>query len=411
MSESVARQSQQRQLSVGLVCPYAWDSPGGVQAHIRDLAQNLLLHGHRVSVLTPVQDPELLPDYAVDGGRPRSVAYNGSVARLTLGVRATGRVRKWIREGEFDVVHVHEPMAPSLSLLTCWVARGPIVATWHSSIVRSRALNAGYYVAQTAMEKVVARIAVSEYARRTLVDHLGGDAVLIPNGVQVSAFADVEPLRRWPGPRVMFLGRAGEPRKGLAVLLAAWPAVCAAIESIGLVIVGHADATEVLDQVPVELHETIKFLGPLSDYDKARALRSVDVYVAPNTGGESFGIVLLEAMAAGTPVVASDLAAFRRVLDEGRAGATFANGDSADLARVLTTLVSDDDERARLSVAGYQRALVFDWSRVTAEILAVYDSVSHPGDSVGVDLRGQIVGRLAQRHSGDRHGQSESESS
>lgn len=393
-------------LAIGLVCPYAWDVPGGVQAHVRDLAESLILRGHRVSVMTPVQDPALLPAYAVDGGRPRSVPYNGSVARLTMGMRATGRVRRWIREGEFDVVHVHEPMAPSLSLLTCWVARGPIVATWHSSIARSRALNIGYYIAQTAMEKVVARIAVSEYARRTLVDHLGGDAVLIPNGVEVANFATAAPLddarlQQLKGPRVLFLGRSSEPRKGLGVLLAAWPQLRATIPDLGLVLVGQADEAEVLASVSAEHHDSIVFLGPVSDQEKARALRSVDVYVAPNTGGESFGIVLLEAMSAGTPVLASDLAAFRRVLDEGRAGLVFRNEDSADLARVLTALLNNEEERKLLAVKGYERALEFDWSRITDDILAVYDSVTVTGDKVDVDLRGQIVGRLAQRNQSD----------
>ena len=161
-------------MRIGIVCPYAWDVPGGVQAHIRDQAETLLDMGHEVSVITPVEDPMHLPPYAVDGGRPRPVPYNGSVARLTFGVKATARVRRWIREGDFDVLHVHEPLAPSLGVLACWAARGPIVATVHSSIERSRVLITGYYLAQTALEKISALIAVSEHARRTIVDHLGG---------------------------------------------------------------------------------------------------------------------------------------------------------------------------------------------------------------------------------------------
>ena len=131
-------------MRIGIVCPYAWDVPGGVQAHVRDLAESLIERGHDVSVLTPVDDPDELPVYAVDGGRPRAVPYNGSVARLTLGVKATARVRRWIRDGNFDVLHVHEPLAPSLGGLACWAARGPIVATVHSSVERSRVLATGY---------------------------------------------------------------------------------------------------------------------------------------------------------------------------------------------------------------------------------------------------------------------------
>ncbi|MDP4825910.1 MAG: glycosyltransferase family 4 protein [Candidatus Nanopelagicales bacterium] len=391
--------SGQRTLRIGIVCPYAWDVPGGVQAHVRDLAETLMDFGHFVRVITPVQDPSLLPDYADDGGRPRSVPYNGSVARLTLGMRATNHVRRWIREGEFDVVHVHEPLAPSLSLLTCWAAEGPIVATWHSSIARSRALSVGYYIAQTAMEKVSARIAVSEYARRTLVDHIGGDAVLIPNGVKVADFAEVAPLEPRDGRRVLFLGRTGEPRKGLSVLLRSWPGLRHNFPDLKLVIVGAADEADVLAQLPAEDAASLEFLGPLSDHGKARALRSADVYVAPNTGGESFGIVLLEAMSAGTPVVASDLPAFRRVLDDGRTGAVFINEDSSDLTRVLSRVLSSSAERESLAAAGSARAAEFDWSHIAADVVAVYDSVVQPGEVVKVDLRGQLMGRWGQRGS------------
>ena len=384
-------------LRVGIVCPYAWDVPGGVSAHIRDLAETLNSLGHQVSVLTPVEDPTRLPSYAVDGGRPRPIPYNGSVARLTLGVKATARVRRWIRDGDFDVVHVHEPLAPSLSVLACWVAQGAIVATWHSSMTRSRVLAAGYYLAQTALEKVSARIAVSEDARSTLVDHLGGDAVLIPNGVRVATFASAQRPARDDRPTVMFLGRGDEPRKGLSVLLDAMEHVCARYADVRLIIAGPGDVEEILATRPEPVRQCATLLGRIDDDEKAAALRSADVYVAPNTGGESFGIVLLEAMAAGTPVLASDLPAFVRVLDDGRAGETFAVGDPDDLARRLIGLLGDPVRRDELRAAGHRRVQDFDWARIAQEIIAVYDSVIVPGHAVRVDLRGQIVGRLAGR--------------
>lgn len=386
-----------RSLRIGLVCPYAWDVPGGVQAHIRDLAETLLDLGHHVSVLTPVDDPANLPVYAVDGGRPRAIPYNGSVARLTLGVKATRRVHRWIRDGDFDVIHVHEPVAPSLSVLACWVARGPIVATWHSSMDRSRALNVGYYLAQTALEKVSARIAVSEAARRTLVDHLGGDAVLIPNGVRVAAFADVRPALRGPGPRLAFLGRIDEPRKGLPVLLSAWPEIKRTHPEATLVIMGPGDTDAALDDVPVGERHGIELLGRIDDHQKAQQLAAADLYIAPNTGGESFGIVLLEAMAAGAPVLASDLGAFERVLDHGRAGVTFQTGNSQDLARHVNQLLADPQRCEQLVNTGRRRAMTFDWASIARRILAVYDSITVSGEAVTVDLRGQLVGRLARR--------------
>jgi phosphatidylinositol alpha-mannosyltransferase len=388
-------------VKIGIVCPYAWDVPGGVSAHIRDQAETLIEMGHDVSVITPVEDPDSLPPYAVDGGRPRSVPYNGSVARLTFGVKATARVRRWIREGEFDVLHVHEPLAPSLGVLACWSARGPMVATVHSSIERSRVLVTGYYLAQTALEKISALVAVSEHARRTIVDHLGGDAVLIPNGVRVDHYQDAQPLREWPGPAIGFLGRMDEPRKGLPILLEAFAGIRARIPEAILVLIGPGEPDEVLGDVPAALRSGIVVLGRLNEADKARALASLSVYVAPNTGGESFGIVLLEAMAAGAPVVASDLDAFARVLDEGRCGALFPVGDAAALEATVVDLLGNDEERRRLAAAGARRVAAYDWRTVAGDLIDVYASVTAGQSRVREDLRGQIVGRLARRRSAD----------
>ena len=384
-------------MRIGIVCPYAWDVPGGVQAHIRDQAETLIELGHEVSVITPVEDPAALPAYAVDGGRPRAVPYNGSVARLTFGVKATARVRRWIRDGNFDVMHVHEPLAPSLGVLACWAARGPIVATVHSSIERSRVLVTGYYLAQTALEKISALVAVSEYARRTIVDHLGADAVLIPNGVRVDHFADAAPIQDWPGPGIGFLGRMDEPRKGLPVLLDAFEGILARHPDATLVLVGPGDVDDALAEVPAAVRPSIVSLGRVDEADKARALASLDVYVAPNTGGESFGIVLLEAMSAGAPVVASDLDAFARVLDDGRCGVLFPVGDPNALEHAVSALIEDDDRRARLVDAGRRRVMAYDWRTVAGDLLDVYASVTAGHQGVREDLRGQIVGRLARR--------------
>ena len=384
-------------MRIGIVCPYAWDVPGGVQAHIRDQAETLIEMGHDVSVITPVEDPDALPPYAVDGGRPRPVPYNGSVARLTFGVKATARVRRWIREGGFDVLHVHEPLAPSLGDLACWAARGPIVATVHSSFERSRVLVTGYYLAQTALEKISALVAVSEHARRTIVDHLGGDAVLIPNGVRVDHYEGAQPLRTWEGPAIGFLGRMDEPRKGLPILLEAFAGIRARVPGATLVLIGPGDPDDVLADVPEDVRAGIVPLGRLDEGEKARALASLDAYVAPNTGGESFGIVLLEAMAAGAPVVASDLDAFARVLDGGRCGALFPVGDAAALEETVVDLLGDPAARAQLVAAGSRRVTAYDWRTVAGDLIDVYASVTAGQSGVREDLRGQIVGRLARR--------------
>ena len=365
-------------MKVGLVCPYTWDVPGGVQTHIHDLAATLIAFGHDVSVITPADEDTPLPPYAVSAGRAVPVPYNGSVARLAFGVLSNGRVRRWLREGNFDVVHVHEPAAPSLGLLATWACDAPIVATFHTSIGRSRAMAAAYSILQTALEKISGRIAVSEAARRTLVEHLGGDAVLIPNGVRVAEFADAEPFPGWVsgGGTLGFLGRIDEPRKGFAVLLDAFRSLAERRPAVRLLVAGPGDADEIRKGLPAPLRSRVTLLGTVSDADKARMLRSVDLFVAPNTGGESFGVVLLEAMAAGVPVLASDIDAFRVVLQDGRSGALFRAGDSAALAEHAGRLLDDPAERAALAARGQARAHHYDWSSVAREVVRVYETVA-----------------------------------
>jgi len=385
-------------MRIGIVCPYSWDIPGGVSAHVADLAEALIRMGHYVSVLAPAEFDELLPSYVVSTGKPRAVKYNGSVARLSFGPNAARKVSKWIEDGEFDVLHVHEPLAPSLSVLACWAAKGPIVATWHSSMDRSRMMLTLSKLAQTAMEKVSARIAVSEAARATLIKHVGGDAVVIPNGVDVSAFENAKPMFGWPGDNqsIVFLGRGDEPRKGLAVLVSAFPEIRKQHPNVRLLIAGPGESADTLKVLSREDHASVTVLGMVAPEDKASVLASGTIYVAPNTGGESFGIVLLEAMASGTPVVASDLEAFKRVLDNERAGATFENENSIDLANVVSELLSNPMRRAELSTQGRLRANEFDWSVVAQRIVDVYESVRVPGVKVEPDLTGQMIGRLGR---------------
>jgi phosphatidylinositol alpha-mannosyltransferase len=364
-------------MRVGIVCPYSFDVPGGVQAHVADLAEALIGLGHEVSVLAPADDEDDLPPYVVAAGRAVPVPYNGSVARLAFGPLSFARVRRWLREGEFDVLHIHEPLAPSLSLLACLAARGPIVATFHTATPRSRALAAAQGALQPILEKISGRIAVSALARRVQVEHLAGGAVEIPNGVSVARFAGAEPLDGWPGDggAIGFLGRFTEPRKGFPILLDAFARLAADRPGLRLLVAGPGDADEALEDVDPALRDRIVMLGLVSDADKARMLRSVDVYVAPNTGGESFGIILTEAMAAGTPIVASDLDAFRRVLDDGHAGALFRNGDAAALAGTLGKLLDDPASRAELSERASAAVAAFDWPVVAAQVLEVYSTV------------------------------------
>ncbi|MFG2584653.1 glycosyltransferase family 4 protein [Streptomyces malaysiensis] len=381
-------------MRIGIVCPYSWDVPGGVQFHIRDLADHLIRRGHQVSVLAPADDETPLPPYVVSAGRAVPVPYNGSVARLNFGFLSAARVRRWLHDGAFDVIHIHEPTSPSLGLLSCWAAQGPIVATFHTSNPRSRAMIAAYPILQPALEKISARIAVSEYARRTLVEHLGGDAVVIPNGVDVGFFADAEPKEEWQGETLGFMGRIDEPRKGLPVLMRALPKIFEARPGARLLVAGRGDEKEAVADLPAPLRERVEFLGMVSDEDKARLLRSVDVYVAPNTGGESFGIILVEAMSAGAAVLASDLDAFAQVLDGGAAGELFANEDADALAAAAVRLLGDEKRLAELRERGSRHVRRFDWSTVGADILAVYETVTDGAASVAADDRTGLWARL-----------------
>lgn len=378
-------------MRVGLVSPYSFDVPGGVQLHVRDLAEHLIARGHEVSVLAPADDDTPLPPYVVSAGKAVPVRYNGSVARLAFGPVVSARVNRWVEEGQFDVVHIHEPASPSVSMLALWAAEGPVVATFHTSIKKSRALKVAQPMLRGSFEKISARIAVSPTARRMVTDYLGADSVVIPNGVYVGAFrpeGEQPQLRdlQADGPTVVFLGRFDEPRKGLAVLVAAASSILAEHPDARFLVAGPGDVSEVTRGLPDKAARAFRFLGPVSDVEKIALLAGADVYVAPNTGGESFGIILVEALSAGAPVVASDLTAFRDVLEGGRAGLLFPVGDARGLAAQVNRLLRDPDLRRRMSEAGTRRAWDFDWSRVGEQVLAVYESVrSSAAPHVGLD--------------------------
>jgi phosphatidyl-myo-inositol alpha-mannosyltransferase len=372
-------------MRIGMVCPYSFDVPGGVQSHVLQLAKVMRARGHEVSVLAPASPHVCLPDYVVSAGRAIPIPYNGSVARLQFSPAVHGRVRKWLTRGEFDVLHLHEPNAPSLSMWALRVAEGPIVATFHTSTTKSLTLSVFQGVLRPWHEKIVGRIAVSDVARRWQMEALGSDAVEIPNGVDVDSLACAAPLDGYPRPgkTVLFLGRYDEPRKGMSVLLDALPRVVERFSDVQLLIVGHGDEDELREQAG-ELAGHMRFLGLVDDAGKAAAMRSADVYCAPNTGGESFGIVLVEAMAAGTPVVASDLDAFRRVLRDGEVGSLVAVDGVAALADALIEVLDNDALRQRYVAAGSEAVRRYDWSVVASQIMRVYETVAGSGAKVQV---------------------------
>lgn len=384
-------------MKVGIVCPYSFAVPGGVQNHVIDLAKALLARGHEVSVLAPADGESDLPHFVQHSGRAVGVPFNGSVARLQFGPVSYTRVRRWIRDGDFDVLHLHEPVVPSLSMIALKVADGPIVATFHMSTPKSWTMLGFRPVLRPLFEKITAKIAVSDLARRVQVEHLGGNAVEIPNGVDVPFYAGAEPLPGYPreGGTIGFVGRFTEERKGMPVLLDALRQLAPSMPGLRLLVIGRGDGEELAEAAGPELADRIDLLGQVDDVTKARALRSVDVYCAPNLGGESFGMILTEAMAAGTPVVASALDSFRRVLgdsddsgsDAAGSGVLVPIGDAAALAGELRGLLSSPQRLADLSAAGTARVQQYDWSTVCAQILRVYETAvaANPRHVVEVD--------------------------
>ncbi len=373
-------------MKIGMVSPYAWDVPGGVQAHIRDLASYFKASGHEVSVLAPaIDDASIKEDFVVTAGRPVAIPYNGAVARVLFGPVAATRVRQWIHKNDFDVLHLHEPAIPSLSLLACSIAEGPMVGTFHAAAPRQKVAFAIAPLLEPVIEKLRARIAVSEVARETLTIHLDTDAIVIPNGIAVEFFASAEPRKDWNKELTLgFLGRFDEPRKGLELLLRALPSVVKALPNIRILIAGPGEGLELMQSVAPGLRNRLEFLGRLSDEEKAQLLRSIQIYVAPNTGGESFGIILAEAMAAGAAIIASDLPAFVNVLGDGSYGLTFKNEDENDLARKIIELGKNHSLRKSLSVRAREGANRFDWSEVGPEVMNVYQLARAESEKVSV---------------------------
>ena len=389
--------SDLKPLKIGLVCPYGWDAPGGVQNHVRDLAEYLIAHGHDVSVLAPAVDESALPSYVVSAGKPIAIPYNGAVARILFGPIVFSRVRQWIAQGDFDLLHLHEPAIPSLSLLACWAAEGPMVGTFHAAAKRQRAIFAIGPILEPVIEKLSVRIAVSEAARLTLTDHLETDAIVIPNGIYAERFRNGSAQPQWSGNTIGFIGRFEEPRKGLSILLEALPIVSRFIPNVRILVAGPGESEETLKVIDPQLRSRISFLGRLSDEEKADFLSSVSLYVAPNTGGESFGIILAEAMASGAPCIASDIPAFASLLGDGQFGSLFASEDPADLAKVMIELLRDDEKRTQLSMAGQEHAKIFNWDTVAEQIFSVYEMAKVGSETVGLASDNRSWSRLLNR--------------
>jgi phosphatidylinositol alpha-mannosyltransferase len=386
-----------KKIRIGMVCPYGWDTPGGVQSHVGDLAEYLIAQGHYVSVLAPVINEEGIPDYVTSAGRPIAIPYNGAVARILFGPLAFARVKQWISNGNFDLLHLHEPAIPSISLLACWASEGPLVGTFHAASTRQKIAFAITPFIEPVIEKLTARIAVSEAARETLQIHLDTDAVVVPNGIYAKKFADAHIDARWSGNTIGFIGRFEETRKGLSVLIDALPSIIEKVPDIRVIVAGPGNPAKVLEDMEPHLRHRFTFLGRISEEDKANFMSSFSIYVAPITGGESFGIILAEALAGGASVLASDIPAFDTLLGHGQFGTLFQSENSHDLARKAVMLLNDNETRIKIAKAGRDYAQSFDWDVVAERIYDVYEMamVGSNGVTLSSDNRAwnKLLGR------------------
>ena len=355
-------------MRVALVCPYAWDRFGGVQSHVRSLAGALQERGHEVLVLAPHSVPDAPPEPGVAFvGKAVPVPANGSVAALSFGPGVASGARRALAAFEPDVLHLHEPLIPSLSFLALRSSDVPAVGTFHAAAEGSL----GYGMARGAlgpmMRKLAVRTVVSDSARALVSRYFPGDYVLTPNGIDTSAFAGAEPRRHAPGRTVVFFSRL-ERRKGLEVLVRAVAEL--RDEDVTLVVAGAGPEERRVKALAERLGVDALWLGRIADADVAPLYRGAGVYCAPALGGESFGIVLVEAMASGAPVVCSDLPGFRAVA--AGAAALVPPGDPDALAQTLRRVLGDPAESARMTVAGAQVAARFDWTELVPRVEEVY---------------------------------------
>jgi phosphatidylinositol alpha-mannosyltransferase len=393
-------------MRIALVSPYSWTFPGGVTRHIESLARELLEVGHDVRVLTPV-DPDdritralhrrrpssdPLPDFVVPLGRTVALPMNGAVSRLSIKGEGVVKMRHELRTGGYDVIHVHEPIAPAVGWDACVLTDAPLVGTFHvySSSWIPNAIARGFG-ASRLFNRMRARIAVSEAARWTGERYFGGTYEVIPNGVDLTA-APSGPKPPGGELRILFVGRE-EERKGLPVLLSAFAGLRRHIPTrLDIVGAGPEAVEPLLAEVEGGM-DRIHAHGRVTDTDLWQRLHGADVLCAPSLGGESFGMVLTEAFAAGTPVIASDIAGYRQVVTHGEDGLLVPHGRPLELAEALRSLWLDPARRQEMGQRARRRAEDFAWPNVAARVAKVYErAVEAPEPATRIERTSVAVG-------------------
>ena len=367
-------------MKIALVSPYDFAYPGGVVIHVEQLAQEFIRQGHEVWIIAPSSQPadDMPFERFVRLGVPVPVPAGGSVARLSLSPWLLRSVRELLEREQFDVIHLHEPLTPLLPWFVLHCSRTINVGTFHAYHGRSHIYPWAAPPLRRWHRKLHGRIAVSPLAKMFVERHFPGDYQIIPNGIDLSRHQeDVEPFPQYLDGKIniLFVGRM-EKRKGLKYLLMAYSRLKWQFDNIRLLVVGPGtpdkDSYQVLGEHALQ---DVEFLGGVSQEDLARYYKTADIFCSPATGKESFGIVLLEAMASGTPIVASRLEGFATVMEDGIQGLMAPPKDDEALADALRQMIQSPTMRAAMGALGERRAYEFRWERVAAQVLEYYETV------------------------------------
>jgi phosphatidylinositol alpha-mannosyltransferase len=366
-------------VKIGLVSPYVYPLPGGVTQHVRYLYENLRLRGHEVRILTSSHGLQRgSAGDVIRLGRGFSMPSNGSVGTITLSPRYMSQARELLEHERFDVLHFHEPFVPFLSLVLLGQSQSVNIGTFHAYGGWSPAYELGRWAMGGYAGRLHGRIAVSAAARHFIDRYFPGDYKVIPNGVDVVRFQRAVPVSRWQDgrPNILFVGRF-EPRKGVLDLLKAYRIVRRTGVDCRLLLVGGGpQEREARRYVATRRVQGVEFLGRVTDDERNQLFRTADVYCSPATGRESFGVVLLEAMAAGAPIVASDIHGYKGVVRRGREALLVPPKEPKELAAAIGRLLRDRTLAAAMSEAGPRRAAEFSWPRVTAKVDDYYGFVT-----------------------------------
>lgn len=363
-------------MKIGLVSPYDYAYPGGVMAHIFHLSQHLIKAGHEIKVIAPLSSPPAILDKGfIRLGRSVPVPTGDSTARISLSIWLEPRIKQLLKEESFDVIHLHEPLAPIIPLFILQLSQAVNVGTFHAFHGSGRMYWLTKYILRRWHDKLDGRIAVSKPALGFVSHHFPGDYKVIPNGIEFERFSkQARPLTEFQDGKlnILFVGRL-EKRKGLKYLLGAYSKLKWKYPNTRLIVVGPGNPEPESYRFIAERNiEDVVFVGSVSYEDLPRYYQVADIFCSPATGKESFGIVLLEAMAAGKPIVATSIEGYSSVMTHGQEGLLVPPKDEDALGASLETLIEDASLREELANNGHQKAPKYDWEVVTSQILDYY---------------------------------------